>query len=598
MPRAIRVAIAVGIAIAFVPLTWLLLGGRADMTSRAFTTDFHDAQARAWLAGRWDLPSEVIAFEGWGPDTARQMYFGPAPSIPRLPVLITADAFGWPADGRLVQPFMLAALTLLLAGVGTAWWRLSSLVRGRSISVSRAEVVGVAAVVVVVGTGTVVTFLAAAPRIYHEAILWGAGLSLWALLKFTDVARRGRWQDAAVGGLLGTAAILSRASVGMGPVVAAGMLAAVWAAAMLGPRLASRLRTAFAPGVPERPDATATTGEAPKGIRASTTERARAATLVTLVLAALVPLGAQMTVNSVRFGEPFRLPVETFGVVQIDTQYADPASANGFRAIDPAFAPTSLLAYLRPDGLSLGGLFPWVHLPTPEPVGEIAFLAIEPTGSVVATMPLAVALGAVGVASLVRPGRRRDTVALRLPVLGAAAGLVASATFMSISHRYLGDWIPLLALAGLVGLRRLVDAMCTRPRPVWTGPVVGVAVLLVLWGMAVNVGTAVEYQRLTMPFDSDMRYGFVQVQHDLDGHETPVERAVTMPEAGHRGALVILDDCQALLWSNGLSWEVLEGEVLSRHYPVGRISTGFFNELVPGPVDSGRPTALCRRLTD
>src|SRR5690606_10232791 len=105
----------------FLVYAWILMVQRWAPLQVQFFDDFYDAQARSLFNGRLDVPPEVVGFEGFLIDGKTYIYFGPFPSLLRMPLLAVTDRF----DGRLTTLSMLAA-TAVLAWAG---FRLACVVR-------------------------------------------------------------------------------------------------------------------------------------------------------------------------------------------------------------------------------------------------------------------------------------------------------------------------------------------------------------------------------------------------------------------------------------------------------------------------------------
>ncbi len=105
---------------------WVLTVGRADLLQVHYFDDFYDAQARSLMHGRLDVPPEVPGFEGFLIDGRTYIYFGPFPSLLRMPVLAVTDRF----DGRLTTLSMLLAAVVLAAASFRLLCSLRPLARG------------------------------------------------------------------------------------------------------------------------------------------------------------------------------------------------------------------------------------------------------------------------------------------------------------------------------------------------------------------------------------------------------------------------------------------------------------------------------------
>lgn len=573
MPAKVAIACLLGAVLAGTVLTWTVFAGRAELADPRPTSDFYDEQARAWFDGRWELPPEVLAIEAFVVDGEAHTYFGPVPALLRVPVLALTDSL----DGRLTQPSMLLALGVAMGAVGSLWWRTRVVVRGVPETIARGELVLAGATVAVVGASTVLVPLAGQGIVYHEAIVWGVALSLWSFAHQVTFLSTGRLASLVWAGTFAALALLTRASVGIGPVVSLALVAAVVGMSWLVDRWErgrpARWRGWLAALVPF----------------AAAPLRGRA--VLALGAAVLVPIMLYAGVNLARFDEPFRLPIEKQLFTEMDESRQAALEANDGSLFSASYVPSTLWQYLRPDAVGFDGLAPWVTFPR-EPatvIGDATFDTLSESSSATATMPLLVVLAGVGAVVLVRPGR--GVAALRLPVLGAAAGFAGVLVIGFIAHRYLGDVLPVLVLAALVGVHRVSEATV----PVRRAALVG-AVILGGWGVVANLALAVEHQRVVAPAELDMRYDFIRFQHELDGHSyRPTRVDDEVPQPGERGELVVVGDCSALLWSNGASWFVLEGEV-ARNLVPPREARSTFGEVVATVDEPARETTLCEQL--
>lgn len=196
---------------------WILTAGRADLLRSDLLSGIFDAQARSFLDGRLDVPPELAGVVGVPVDGETHIHHGPVPALLRIPVVLFTDRL----DGRLAIVSMLAAAAVLAAASFRLVCALRAMVRGTA-PVRRAELVatgGLAAVTV----GSPPLFLASATAVHHEALMWGIALAIAA---FDAVARyqlqpTGRRLAAAA--LLIAATLLTRLSLGLGPLVALGL---------------------------------------------------------------------------------------------------------------------------------------------------------------------------------------------------------------------------------------------------------------------------------------------------------------------------------------------------------------------------------------
>jgi hypothetical protein len=118
-------------------------------------------------------------------------------------------------------------------------------------------------------------------------------------------------------------------------------------------------------------------------------------------------------------------------------------------AIHPRYLLTNLLQYLRPDTVALGGRFPWVsyrmpalHAVTLVGIGRLD--NVDPISSLTVTAPALVLLTVV---AFVVAGNDR-----RVLLAALAVGPLLTCMSFDEAQRFLGDFLPLLAVGGAIGL--------------------------------------------------------------------------------------------------------------------------------------------------
>lgn len=552
--RRFAVGSALGAVLALAVFTVTLANGRADLAVRETFGNFYDAQAKALLDGHWNVRASELFIEGFRIGDKTQTYFGIWPSVLRMPVL----AFGDTYYGRLTQLSMVLAAAVALGGLGALHWRIRSLVRpGRPCS--RAEAAIAAAVMVTFGCGTTVIFLASRAWVYHEAILWGIAWSIASyerIIAFITEPRRGRLVAASIFAML---AFLSRAPVGIGPVVALALVLVGQLLRALRQWLARRGRN------PESAPLRALGRLDWLGVAKGSNGRRW---ILGCFIAVLVPLAVYGWMNWSRFDTLFSVPWRNQVLVGIDLRHQRVLDANGGSYFGLSYAPTTLLQALRPDALGLSPLFPFVTFPRFETLvlGNPAFDTLDWSTSIPASMPAVALLGAVGLWATIKSSyaRTRAVAALRAPMLGAAAGVVLVLTIAFVANRYLGDWLPLLVIGALAGLqvllRRREDATRRRAASV----LLALAALLAVFGLWTNTSLAFMYQRLYSPHWDAQRAGMLGLQYDIDGWFGGAPRDARfvsdLPERPvSAGTTVVVGDCAAVYWSDGRHWRPVEG---------------------------------------
>jgi hypothetical protein len=535
-------AAAIGGVLAAPVFYWMVSAGQLNPFHAEPFGGFYDVQAHSLLDLRWDVPAREVAFEGFRIDGKTYLYFGPVPALLRMPILAITDSL----DGRLTQVSMLAAFAVALVFIARLSWRIRRLVRGDA-TVSRLELWAVGGYVFLIATGSVVLFLASRAFVYHETELWGAALALAAydaILGFLLEPSR-RW--IVLAGLWTTAAVLTRATVGAGPVIA---LALVLVVVVL-----RRLR-AGGLGAPAR--------------WLAVPEAAGANTMIaSLAVAVAVPVALYAYVNYSRFGSLFGLPIEKQVYSEFNLARQRALADNGGSLFGAKFLPTQLLQVLRPDALRLDGLFPWVRFPGRATViGDVTFDTRDWATSIPASMPVFTLLGLGGVVVI---ARRAGATVVRTPLLAALAGGVGTLTIAFVANRYMSDLLPAIVLASLVGLHALLGALAGVPAPAWAR-VGGIAlVVLVVVSLWVNFALAISYQRALDPANDARRTGFIGFQQDVDdwlpgGPRGTVRSGDQLPKRAPLGELFILGDCGGLYWFSTREWYAIERGNGAGHY--------------------------------
>lgn len=518
LPASIRRAALLGGVLALVVFTAVVSEGRpGGLVQRGpFSSDFFDAQAHALLDGHLDVDPDVAGIEGFVHDGRTQLYFGLVPALLRLPVAALTDRF----DGRLGQLSMLVALAVAMTAAARLVWRARRARRGDG-PVGRWEPWIVGGFTAAVGASSPLLFLASRPVVYHETELWGAATTLVALDLLLAWWERPTGRALALTSLSVAVAFNTRASVGGGAVAA---LALVGTLALVTHRVALR--------------------RAP-----------------VLALAVLLPLGTYAAVNQSRFDSPFGVPFGEQVLSLVDPARQATLASTGGTLFGPEFAPTAVVTYLRPDGVSVQRLFPWVTFRESTPViGDATFDTLDRSASLPTSAPALVLLGLVGLAASLRRGAWRGP--WLVAAVGASSGLVSTLTIAFVANRYLADFTPPLVVLAAVGTWVVADWL--RAHPGW-GRRAAVAVLAALAGAGtlVALALAVQSQRLFILPSTETRHDFVAFQYDvhdaLDGGPPPaVLWAASIAGTAPRGHVTVLDECRGLYWSDGKRWWPLE----------------------------------------
>ena len=522
--RFARFALA-GVGLTAVPYLWVLWDlwtGRVNpLRAEAFDSNFYDLQARAIFSGRLSLPKGSIGIEAFVHDGRQFTYFGVFPSLIRMPILAVTHSL----DGRLTAPSMLLAWLVTALFATLLVWRVRVLARGDA-RLGRGEGACLGALVASVTGGSVLVYLAATPWVFDEDFAWSVALTIASLFALLGLLERPSRARALGAGAAVLATALNRAPTGYGCEIAA-LVSAVWFfSGRAGPE-----RRRFGPAA---------------------------------LAIGLVPLGAAGLVNTAKFGSPFALPMAAQVWTSLNAHRRAFLLANGGRAYSLGFLPSTFLAYLRPTGLHLSAVFPFITLPTTPPtaVGGAFLDLVYPTASVPASMPLLFLAGCWGVVSASRPTPDRGLALTRIPLIGAAAACSGALLWGYIADRYLADFLPFLALAAAVGVVDVWRRLEKRGRRARLGAAGAVAVLG-LFGVAANVALSDTPAPTAWTSGQVERYISFQLRlSNATGHPlaATVVHGHRLPYFAPAGELFDGGNCQGLYLSTGYSYATVPYE--------------------------------------
>ncbi len=564
--RACGIGGAAGVAV-FVRMLWV----NGGIAAGSLFGGFYETQARAFHRFQWNVPLGSLGIEAFQIGLKQYEYYGPWPAIMRLPFMFLFPSM----DGRWTQPSMLLALVVALVAASRLSWRIRGLVRADA-PVTRVECFLVGLFTFVLAAGSVLLFLASQAWVYHEAEMWGCALALAAFDALTAYILEPRRSTLIATSVFAGMAILSRASVGFGAVLAIVVLGAATFTA----------RTRRLVGLPSAWD-----------------ERRRA--WLPIGVAAGTPIVAYMYVNYAKFQSLFVFPSTKQLFSQIGVYRKAMLAQNHNSLFGFKFFPTALLQYIRPDALQFRSLVPFVEFPrTAHVIGGVLFDTIEPTSSVPSSMPIFAVLATIGFVAIVRGlfHRRRpaDTATtattagapngtsegtsdtapglgvLRIAIIGALASGFTVVPYSYIGQRYMSDFVPFLVIAGLGGLHLVLRWAIAKPRrvPVFV-TVMSVATAFSMW---VNAGLAYSYHHETDLVPEGSSGAFVAQQYSwhtaFPGGTAPyVRQGPTLPKPMARGTTFVVGDCQGVYWSQGNTWPPSE-----RWYAIARTkATGQFD---------------------
>ena len=533
------VASGAGAAVALALFTFVITRGRPDLLQWQRSGDFYDAQAHAWLAGRWSIPDGILSIEKFLHDGRAYMYQGPWPAVLRLPLAALTTRF----DSRLTQLSMMLATLVAMAGTTRLHWRIRSLVRPAT-PLRRSDLATAALITFAVGGGSTFLFEASRAWVYHEASLWGAAWTIVGIDAVVGCVQQPSRRRFAWAGLVITLAMYSRSSVALGGVAAMAILAGGNLILRM-PRRGGRTSPWFAwAGSASRPD-----GRVP---------------VLAPALAAGIPVALYAAVNYIKFATLFSIPFYSQGFTIEDAQRRQFLDANNGTLFGLKWVPTTVVQYIRPDALRFTAAFPFIDFPPPaRPFGGVQFDLVDYASSLPSSMPVLAVLAALGVWALLRAPRQPSgtgVAALRGPALGALAGGITILPFAYVANRYLTDLIPALVILSLIGVHHLLarSTAVADHRPRWAVPVWVTLGVLLLAGVWVNLSLGLIFGRLySSDVKDDVAIGFLDTRYDVGqslGREPfiPLQAGEGLPNDARRGQIAIIGDCEAVYLADGM----------------------------------------------
>jgi hypothetical protein len=560
-------ASALGAGLGAVVFVWMLTRGTFDLFQWQRIGDFYDFQAHSILGGHLSVNGLRLGVEAFTVDGSAYIYQGPLPAILRLPFVALA---GSSLDGRLTQSSMLVAFLVAIVFACRLHWKARGVLRD-DVPVGRVEAFLVALFTFALAGGSVLVYEASRAWVYHEALLWGCAFALASLDFMISYIVRPTRLALSLSVAFAACGLLTRASVGVGPVVGLGLLA-------LG-MLVVRIRDRW----PHHFDVLRHLRWLAPGHDGERTPRTSSVWL--LGAAAVAPLVAYAVVNFAKFGTLFSVPFYSQQFSQIDAGRQAFLAENGGSLFGLKFVPTTVLQYLRPDSLRFTSTFPFVDFASfPGPIiGDFRFDLFDRSSSLPTALPFFFVLAVAGLWVLFRPsswsaGSRLGP--LRVPTFAAAAGAFTILPFGFIANRYLSDFLPLLVLGAAIGLQALVRREAATPRARWVVPAIVGLVAAVIFMTWVNLGLALRYQRQwSYNLDPDVVAGFAGFQQDVAGalgsDGLSVERGSELPNGiGRPGRLFVVGDCDGLYISDGMElngvkttpWNAVERTAAAGHF--------------------------------
>lgn len=513
----------IAIGVTAVPLLWTLWsdwGPFNPLRKSVYEDNFYDLQARAMFHGHLSLASGAIGIEGFIHDGRTYTYFGLFPSIIRMPVLLVTSSL----DGKLTPTYMLLAWLLTGLFCSLLLWRVRYLVRG-DVAMGRAEAAGFGLLLATLMGGTIWMLLASIPFVFNEDIAWSICLTVGSIFALLGVIERPSWGRVVASGVLILCANLDRATTGWACVVGAGLIA-VWFLFGFG---GQGNRRWFLP----------------------------------VLLSGLIPLVVGCAVNYGKFGVLFGVSNYEQVWTHVNAYRRRFLAANHNAEEGVIFIPTNLVAYLRPNGLGFSNVFPYVSLPAspPSALGGVLFDRLYRTASLPASTPLLFLLSLWGLVTAFRPRAVGKVAKTRLLLLAAGSAGAALMLWGYIAPRYIGDFVPFLALASAVAVADIFRRLDRRGPSVKIGALATLSIVA-LFCIVANIGMAIVPNE---EWNTAQVLSYVNAQHafsDVTGHplQSHVVRGNRLPAWGPAGQLYVIGNCTGLYVSNGENYSTVPSE--------------------------------------
>ncbi len=526
--RRFTVAALVASAVSAIPFLWILWGSWESpnlLRKTAYEDNFYDLQARAMFHGHLWLFKPGIGIEAFIHDGRSYTYFNIFPSIVRMPILLVTHDL----DGKLTATFMLVAWLLTGLFGSLLLWRVRILIRG-PVAMGRAEATSYGLVMLALMGGSVFMFLAATPFVFNEDLAWSIATTVGGLFALLGVLERPSWGRVVASFAFLLAANLGRVTTGWALVFGAVMMAAWFA---LG-RGGNELRRWSLP----------------------------------LLGAGLIPLLVGCAVNYAKFGVPFGVSNFDQVFTMVNAYRRKFLAANHNSEYGTIFIPTNLLAYMRPDGIRLTTVFPFVTLPAvpPRALSGVLFDRRYRTASLPASMPLLFILSCWGVVTAFRPKPIGRVALTRILLLASAIACAALFIWGYIAPRYLADFVPFLVLGSAVAMSDIWRRLEGRSRSARIGAV-GIIAVAAAFSVVANIGMAITPNE---EWNSTQVLHYVEAQKsisDVSGHplNSRVVRAGSLPPWGPADQLYVIGDCDGLYISNGEYYSAVPSQQYQRN---------------------------------
>jgi len=425
---------------------WMITEGTGEVLVHQGFDTFYDAQANSMMHGHWDVSSDAIAGEAFVVHGKRYGYFGFTPALPRILLNLL---FPW-EYGRWSRLLMLLWIASVIAVIVAFMDEFG--IRSRPFLLA------------ILILGSTLLFLCSHAVVYHEAIMTGAALALWAYLFFCRYWRQPRFGFLASFCMLSFFAFFSRLTVGAGPQIASSFLCV------------ALLIRGFVP--------TRRAGVLLDWLKfPSPADAVKHGMFVALWLG--ITIVTYVSVNYAKFGTWLNPAPYQFHI-QYD---AARLSRMGGSINHLSMIPITLGAYLGPSRIGFERNFPWFYLTKgPPPPSTAKIDLIDDHSSIPATMPALAILSILGLFFAVKSTGLRRT----LPVTAAAfaaGSLILPNAF--VAFRYLHDYYPFLVISSILG----AGAVQSISRKSIRRTAAVLIVLTGIWSIAACFAVTLRWQR-------------------------------------------------------------------------------------------------------
>lgn len=518
------VASVAGVLVGGIPfwLTLLDFGHDVGRTARSlrYGSNFFDLQGRAILDGHLWVRDGSLGIEGFVHHGHTYMYFGPFPALLRLPVLLLTHDF----DGQMTLVSMGIAWSVFAVMSSRLLWLVRRCLVGVR-PVSRFDAVLAAVFLAAATGGTVLTFDASLPWVYHEVYLWSAALVVTALFWMARVALEPtpvalRWL-----GLVALCLALTRTPAGWGVCLAILVMAA-W-------------------------------------MRWGRTQEDRRHLAGVLFAIGAVPLTIAITINLAKFGHVYLFPLHEQVWTQVNAHRREALRVNGGTIAGPQFFLTSLVNYFNPAGIRFVDYFPWITLPAgnAKAYGGAFIDQSYRTGSVTAFSTLLLVLALIALPAILRRRRALPVLALRAPALAAILTTSGVMAYGYVSYRYTSEFVPALVLGGAIGLWTVADLLGRSLRWARTLRWLFLGVAASLTAFAILANTAVGFATAAQTYRGAPLERYVGLQQRISGGpDSELSRMVGRSDevpgpSNATDTLHIKGDCDGLFLNTGDIYE-------------------------------------------